>query len=84
MLTFSSFGFLMIHFRHRTQRNRVWFGQNLHPIGLPFIIPEGDFETAKGGKQSIVISSCDFNELQQRSTWQDIPKGATLARASWK
>lgn len=52
----------------------------LHPLGLALIISGDMLQTSKGEEQLIVIPRCDFYEIQQRSTYQAIPKG--MARAS--
>lgn len=36
-------------------------------------------QVSKGEKQSVSLPTCDTNEPQQLSAWQDIPNGTVVA-----
>lgn len=43
------------------------------------MVPEGDTQASKTGKEPILLSSYDSCELQQQPAWQDNSKGAIVA-----
>lgn len=52
------------------------------PFWLAFKVLEGTVYTNRGAKESSVLCSCEFCELQSRSAWQEKTTGTIVATMS--